>query len=231
VVDQTNSRESWAEDIASFDGVVVTGCGPFPIVGSVSSHLRSADDRSGNALHTWEDHGSVQIHPDGDEHLHTLAAPTAGERSVWVLRASYNLDPGNPNLSLEGGTDDAADDQWMQPKHMIILERRYDHRPREFSVPWGLFFRSRLDKQAVMSSAITYYHRHMQKSDQAWKEPPNFFNPFWRATLIAPDVDERKLSSRRASRESDLEAALGSSNPEFLQAWHSLESAGFKGVQ
>jgi hypothetical protein len=42
----------------------------------------------------------------------------------------------------------------------------------------------------VLSSAIAYYHRPGRlEGPGGWKEPPSLWNPFWRATLVAPDDD------------------------------------------
>jgi hypothetical protein len=46
-----------------------------------------------------------------------------------------------------------------------------------------------LQHQLAIGSAIAYYHRPAGPNADSWKEPPNFFNPFWRATLYAADDD------------------------------------------
>jgi hypothetical protein len=45
-----------------------------------------------------------------------------------------------------------------------------------------------LSKQTAFGSSLVYYHR-----PDAWAEPPNLLNPFWRATLAADDGTAAKL--------------------------------------
>jgi hypothetical protein len=134
---------------------------------------------------------------------------------VWVLRAEYNRDPS----TLESTTED----QWKQPKTLVVLERD-DLAGPGLRDPWKLpFMTSKAPrKQAAISTAITYYHRHMEDPSLAWKEPPNLFNPYWRATLVAPDVDGQDL---------DIARSLQASDPSFESAWRALVHAGFRGIQ
>jgi hypothetical protein len=81
-----------------------------------------------------------------------------------------------------------------QPKLYSLIQRQ--HRPK----PWDLDFTFHFSqsgggadykpdpfKQVAVGSSIVYYHR-----PDAWAEPPNLFNPFWRATLYAADDDVAK---------------------------------------
>ncbi len=99
---------------------------------------------------------------------------------------------------------DKPDNDFGQPKMYAILDRDYR---RVRAKPWDLRFQlagsdvdlngprstfkspsgADLQHQTALSSAIVYYHR-----PGAWKEPPNFFNPFWRATLYAADKEDLK---------------------------------------
>jgi len=89
-----------------------------------------------------------------------------------------------------------------QPKIYSILDRDYR---KVAAKPWDLRFQlpqgdvdlnskrgnfkspagADLRHQVALGSAIVYYHR-----PGAWQEPPNFFNPFWRATLYAADRED-----------------------------------------
>jgi hypothetical protein len=72
------------------------------------------------------------------------------------------------------------------------------------------------DNQVALATGITYYHRNMQNAAQAWEEPPNFFNPYWRATLVPADIDgNQNLTVATLSTPSALMLKLG----------------GFKGIQ
>src|SRR5690606_11737350 len=97
-----------------------------------------------------------------------------------------------------------------QPKSMVNIRR--DHGARTTPDPWELRFRfdfsrdqvagQRIDlrderagfrRATAIATGLTYYHRGQPLGDSRdhGREPPNFLNPFWRATLVASDVDER----------------------------------------
>ena len=225
--DAHNATSAWADDEGSFQGSAFGGCAPWPIPPipwSGSARIRSThlDDR--NDVHEWSPGGSSH---DGDTaDLHTLGDCAPDCPSVWVGRPEFNLNPDNVN--------EAAGDQWRQPKHLVVLERDYTR--RTIQDPWNLMFRFRFSpnrsgqafepgtqKQAVLSTAITYYHRHMEDAGLYWQEPPNFFNPFWRATLVPPDLDDTGAS--------DLERALRASDRDFADSYIGLVGAGFRGIQ
>lgn len=94
---------------------------------------------------------------------------------------------------------DKPEDGYGQPKTYAVIQR--DYAKRTAQQPWEQLFSfgmtrggSQLDLrsssahagttlQTSLSSGVAYYHRPGH-----WKEPPNFFNPFWRATLMASDL-------------------------------------------
>lgn len=53
--------------------------------------------------------------------------------------------------------------------------------------------------QVALSAGIVYYHRQIggPDGDAGWREPPNFLNPFWRATLTSVEgtPDDRPVES------------------------------------
>ena len=124
-------------------------------------------------------------------------------RNSWPWALEYNYrELANPN------------NDFGQPKLYAIVERDFAQRATPY--PWDLFFKFRfsasgegaafdlgrkegtfkspagadLQHQVAISSAIVYYHRPVKNdATSAWDEPPNLWNPFWRATLYAPDDD------------------------------------------
>lgn len=232
---ESDGRFSFADDQgASFGAVFGSGC-PWPFFSYAQAEVKSTDDKEFNDSHTWS-LGSP--HKKAENKIHDMG--DCGEEcpSVWVNRAEFNIDPKSVN------THEA--DQWKQPKVYVALER--DYTKRTIEDPWNLMFQFRLQpddsganvdlgkkgsgsggrfkKQAALASAITYYHRHMDpvNSSLYWREPPNFFNPFWRATLVAPDIDNTGTA--------DMTATLGSIDGDFVQAYIGLTTvAGFKGIQ
>ncbi len=66
----------------------------------------------------------------------------------------------------------------------------------------------------AMSAGMAYYHRPGH-----WKEHPNFFNPYWRATLVRSDVD--------GSWRADVTRSLAPVNSD---AFNRLYNAGYRGI-
>ncbi len=218
--DAQQATAAWADDEGGFLGTAFGGCMPWPIPSipwSGTARLRSTDLDDRRDVHEWAPGGSP--HAGSPVDLHTLGECEGDCPSVWVARPEFNLNPDEVNA--------AAADQWRQPKHLVLLER--DYARRAIQDPWNLFlrFRSRPRaedrKQAVLSTALTYYHRHMQDAGHYWQEPPNLFNPFWRATLVPPDIDH--------TGEADVMRALEASSPDFARAYTRLVGAGFRGIQ
>ena len=141
-------------------------------------------------------------------------------------------------------------DNFGQPKNMALLVRDYGARttrePWELAAPFTFNFTpggagvkfdnggreivgagggTALSKQVALSTGIAYYHRGESYGLlNHWAEPPNMLNPYWRATLVAPDVDDQGLD--------DVESELGASgNPAAPSAWRELRKSGFKGFQ
>ncbi len=128
---------------------------------------------------------------------------------------------------------DAAD-AFGQPKSQVLASLPPDARR-----PWELTFRFTFSPSGggvpidvgrtrdlsgagvvlprAASTAITYYHR-----PDHWREPPNLFNPFWRATLASADVDDAHLD--------ELRAGLGRTSPWAGASLEKLLAAGFRGL-
>ena len=75
-----------------------------------------------------------------------------------------------------------------------------------------------LDRQVAIGSGLVYYHRPWDGAAAGgFEEPPNMLNPFWRATLAAPDCD---LGDRLKNASYAAQGA----------AFDSLVANGFRGV-
>jgi hypothetical protein len=134
---------------------------------------------------------------------------------IWPFSMSYNT------AELQRGQAN----QYGQPKLYAMLFRDYaSSRRRQHPDPWNLFFRFRFTEdsnaefdnasplgrvgptgredvhrnQVALSAGLVYYHRpRPAAAGGGWSEPPNFLNPFWRATLASPEgsVDDRPADS------------------------------------
>lgn len=101
--------------------------------------------------------------------------------------------------------------------------------------PWNLFFTFRFAQNGngsttnlraehavagvvpqlqSLAAGMAYYHRPGH-----WKEPPNLFNPYWRATLVRANVDD--------SWRGDVGASISPSNNDTLSA---LLRVGYQGI-
>ena len=132
-----------------------------------------------------------------------------------------------------------ARDLFGQPKLLVAASAPLG--PRGGAVdPWNLFFRFRfeargpggvidmqslklrsgedLSRQQVIATGLAYYHRTGH-----FREPPNLFNPFWRATLIHSDVDG-------SGRQDFRRVLVGSSPGHVAEAYDELLRAGFNAV-
>lgn len=65
-----------------------------------------------------------------------------------------------------------------------------------------------------IAAGMAYYHRPGH-----WKEPPNLFNPYWRATLVRSNID--------AQSDGDLPDAL---TPQAADTLKELKTVGFEGI-
>ena len=68
--------------------------------------------------------------------------------------------------------------------------------------------------QSALASGLAYYHRRGR-----WREPPNLWNPFWRATLASVEVDK--------AGDADVGRTVG---PTAAAAFNALIDAGYKGA-
>lgn len=134
-------------------------------------------------------------------------------------------------------------DIWGQPKDFGVVYRDLARRPANGADQWNPFFRfnftagggnysqrgialrdgTDISRQVGFATGVTYYHRGNNLFGyHSGVEPPNLFNPFWRAGLSRVNVDNDGLN--------DVNRAL-SGYPAALDSFNGLRSAGFQGWQ
>ena len=184
---------AWGEDHGNVTMFTyINDCVPFVGFGwSSQSHVRASSD-DGTQEHDWGGNS------DSDTSIHKLGGCTQSPcPDMWPLFVDYEQNNVNDDSKLFG-----------QPVLYALGTRDMTKEPKD---PWNLNFnfkvfggstfdnmdpggneikKSGMDKQASLSAAITYYHRPNPVGGPSnFKEPPNFFNPFWRATLYKPSLD------------------------------------------
>lgn len=139
---------------------------------------------------------------DQTQFVHFLTPCTGGPSScpgVWPAFLDYNV------LQVA-----QAGNNFGQPKNFAVIQRDSSQRPAD---PWNKFYDfkftatsdNRFDTTlngpsgsvaTGFSTGVAYYHRGSiinspipVLTGEHWSEPPNLLNPYWRATLVAPDVD------------------------------------------
>lgn len=212
------------------------GC---PAVGgaSVRTNVLANLSKNHDDRHQWSN-GTGKC-KDEDHISHTLIGDIAGGN--WPIVIDYN----------ENKLDD-GDDLQGQPKLYALITRDYGN-PGGGGAggkepPYFLHFNfnfapglsSRFDnrglstrngaydisKQAALAAGWAYYHRGGQ-----WAEPPNFMNPFWRATLVKPDIDAQgKGKGKGKGKTSDIVKTLDQAGLDVArQAYQALDDAKFEG--
>jgi hypothetical protein len=139
---------------------------------------------------------------------------------------------------------DKEQNNFGQPKTYAVFERDLSKRFSGQADPWNLMFNFKflsggsgkdfdnrgirmtsqggedISKATALSAGIAYYHRN---TEGTYREPPNFLNPFWRATLTRANVD---LADGDIS---DISDTLGASNlSQAKDVAEALNSAGYK---
>lgn len=145
--------------------------------------VASPDEKVG---HAWVKSNHLDMR--GDEHKYDGSSEPSKRHNVSGRGASRDSWPWSFEYNFNELQKPKND--FGQPKLYAIVERNFTHQnPWDLSVGFGFTksgarLASGAAHQVVLSSAIAYYHR-----PGAWAEPPNLWNPFWRATLYAPDDD------------------------------------------
>lgn len=161
-------------------------------------------------------------------------------------------------MDLNPGHVDPAN-RWVhlygQPKNIAVVQRDYGVRCAQAAGancaevdPWNLFFTARIRQsgtsevldnrglvtappdnvdislQTAVAAGLTYYHRMGH-----WREPPNFFNPYWRATLVSPGIDTQGHPILGGT---DIQAVVGATGATFaVDVVNELAAQGFRGWQ
>lgn len=202
--------------------------------GTASGFLRfegwvgSTDKQNTTDMHSW---CPVDFKPDADppDERHTmlphavppngLPDPCAASSCIWP----GFVDTNSGNLENPG-------DVFGQPKLLAAATKDLAAQKS----PWNMFltfhftagagattdFRAKHAVAGVqpelqtLSAAMAYYHRPGH-----WQEPPNFFNPYWRATLVRANVDD--------GWQGDVARSVSASNNAALTE---LVGAGYQGI-
>lgn len=144
------------------------------------------------------------------ERHHFTKDARPGTADLWPVFVDYE------SSNVSGSANDRANLQG-QPKTLVAIDRDYLKRKTRRD-PWELDFRFRfartgggseidlrtfrpgLRQSSAIAAGLAYYHRGRPAvgADDHAQEPPNFLNPFWRATLVASDVDEGATARGRS---------------------------------
>ena len=205
------------------------GVPPPPLTVNVNARLRSTDSNDGTDQHTWSPRFGSDLTPP--QSTHTLGGCVRCP-GMWPIFMDYN-----PIKVVQRG------DVWGQPKNYAVIQRDYGQRFTGPGTgdPWNMNFNftfsagERYDNrgmrlvnsgtdirlQTALSTGIAYYHRN----GDHFREPPNFLNPFWRATLVPATVDADGRTG------SDVSTTLGNAGAGWGgDAFNKLRDRGFKGI-
>lgn len=242
--DGINGRNAWGHDHATSFLPPCPGLDPSDPANFVSTGdawVMSNEYQSRYDQHVIPNvQGTGAYNPEADGkvtwEVHTLG-PCAWCPGIWPNMIHWNASA----MNTAGERGDYA-----QPKVYSLLER--DFAARRTQDPWNLAFSIRtggvqgprfdnasaeglqlmgpqsvLRNQVSLSSGIVYYHRQAVGANDGrqWREPPNFMNPFWRATL----------TSAVGSRDDDpAEAIERAGHPEHAAVVRDLVAAGYRGM-
>jgi hypothetical protein len=133
---------------------------------------------------------------DQEDPTHKLRASAgAGSGIVPAEVLGFVLPDDNPTPDLKG-----ARGVWGQPLLPVMLTQKHDPSKDPFNLTVGFRFApgggqpfnmaKAVDSTLAPAAGIAYYHRRGHLG-----EPPNMLNPFWHATLVPVEIDERKDGS------------------------------------
>jgi hypothetical protein len=211
--------------------VTFPGCGPFIV--RATAGVRSTDLLDTTDSHWWTPPGTILGSED-------VGSDNSDRHTMGYVEPEYQ-----PSTFIGGMTyntgDDSNENLWAQPKLYALVQRDYKVRG-QIADPWNLNFKFRFSSeekefdnqgwrlsdgrdisvQQALATGLAYYHRR-----GFWEEPPNLWNPFWRATLVSADVD-RSGNLRRGGN--DVPSTIGASSPLAAEAFQALINAGYQGV-
>ncbi|WP_224240132.1 pilus assembly protein [Hyalangium gracile] len=172
---------------------------------------------------------------DQSPFVHFLTPCTGGPSScpgVWPAFLDYNV----LQVADEGNN-------FGQPKNFAVIQRDSSQRGAD---PWNLEYSFQFTPTSPgtfdaslndpmknvatgFSTGVAYYHRGSAVpinvpvlGGDHWSEPPNLLNPYWRATLVAPDVDDD-------ARQDAVRALNSSGAGEYGAAFDALIQQGYGG--
>jgi hypothetical protein len=225
---RVGGAEAWADDHGDILLTFNRGSAPCPptFIGSSSpealvrsTHLEDKGDR-----HEWTGNGQKDTQPPHEHHTMGYCKPEHCP-GMWPGHLDYNA-------SIVADSEN----NWGQPKLYAVIQRDFS-RPEMKPDPWNLMFRFRftpendgvtfdnrgiqlsngedISKATALSAGIAYYKR----AGDYWREPPNFLNPFWRATLVSARTDKEGKQ--------DIENVLRESAPFSADVYKALEQKGY----
>ncbi len=128
---------------------------------------------------------------ENDIPAHKLPS-TGGEDRIYMTHPRYKW----------GKQDTNVDSVWNYPKTVTLLTKEmppktpsgdkqiYDFNfdmtlplPAHFTTTQSKGDTQANGKMAAIAGGMAYYHKPKKGNSDAWKEPPSFWNPFWRAKL------------------------------------------------
>ncbi|NNB94797.1 pilus assembly protein [Corallococcus exiguus] len=234
-----SGRNSWAHD----HGRAVTGVCPDGTpytAGATDAWVMSDERQSPEDQHVY---GAKAPPGQGAENnttvdeRHTLGACVVCP-GIWPYSVGFNAG------LLHGNADE---NDYGQPKLYAMLHRDYASDARRAKPdPWNLLFTFKFANQetefdnaaplgrilptgredvqrnqVALAAGLAYYHRPRPAAvGGGWEEPPNFLNPFWRATLVSTE------GARDDKPANSLQQAGFSEHAEALRR---LDNAGYRG--
>jgi len=139
-------------------------------------------------------HGLHQHYLATDVNVHDLDTDTLPHDVL-----AFALPDNDPDINEKG-----AGGVWGQPVLPVMFTQKHNPKKDPFSLDVGFRFRRSgkgaqfdmrdpVDTALAPAAAIAYYHRRGHLG-----EPPNLLNPFWHATLVPIEIDERKAAPGKA---------------------------------
>lgn len=215
---QASSYAAWAHDEGgSFNFTLTCAAGIMPLTGTTQdAFVYSSEQQQSDDKHRYEGWTDPTHSDDLDANAstaHTLGSCVVCD-GIWPFFMDYALSAAAP-VDSENRALNNAKNLWGQPVLFSVLERDYSTVKDD---PWSMNFTfhfaqnnaagtlfdngnhssatgkvqlgltdanyAAYTRQVVLSAGLAYYHRFGHA-----REPPNFFNPFWRATLIPAEID------------------------------------------
>ncbi|NOK34534.1 pilus assembly protein [Corallococcus exercitus] len=235
-----SGRNSWAHDHGRAitetcpDGTPITAAATDAWV--MSDEKQSTEDQHVYGANKPPPGQGAENNTTVDER-HTLGACVVCP-GIWPYSVGFNA------ALLHGNADE---NDYGQPKLYAMLQRDYASDSRRAKPdPWNLLFTFKFANkekefdnaaplgriqptgredvqrnQVALSAGLAYYHRPRPAAvGGGWEEPPNFLNPFWRATLV---------STEGARDDKPAQSLQQAGFSEHADALRRLDNAGYRG--